>query len=129
MQTLEKSYLNYINENLEQLKKEITLLTSENKKDEANLIKIKTNIFDIFKTLFNVDKNQVKNKKDLNNEECYNLFCTSYLKRFDTIPENWRISLKNAKDNGDVVNQVIEETKLSIADELKNKFLEISKLS
>lgn len=129
MNFLETNYLNYIDENLEKIQKNINNLASENRNDEANLEKVKANIYNIFKTLFNVDKNQVKTQKNLNEKETLNLFCTSFLKRFDTIPNNWRSSLENAKNNGDTLNQVIEETKLAVADKLKDKFIEISKIS
>lgn len=129
MNFLETNYLNYIDENLEKIQKNINNLASENRNDEANLEKAKVNICNIFKTLFNVDKNQVKTQKNLNEKETLNLFCTSFLKRFDTIPNNWRSSLENAKNNGDTLNQVIEETKLAVADKLKDKFIEISKIS
>lgn len=122
MDKLESNFLNYIETSIAHFTATSKKLQEQEKVDEANLEKIKKNVYDIFKTLFNVDKKRIFEKtKD------YDLFCLEYLKRFDTIPQSWKISLDNATKHGDTVNQVIEELKLNTALNIKNEFLKLSK--
>ncbi|QSX04830.1 hypothetical protein JYG23_08950 [Sedimentibacter sp. zth1] len=97
-------------------------LIKDNRKDEADLEKIKANIYDIFTTMVTATEKQINNKKILSEEEKYNDFCISYLKIFDKIPASWRAKLEKAKKNNAVIESVIEEVKLSVADELRNIF-------
>jgi len=123
MRELEERYLAYINEKIAEHDNLHKQYKADDRKDEANLEKIKINIYEIFKTLFINDIKQLQGK-NLENIKDINMY-GGYLLRFDTIPVNWKKSLSMAKEHGDIVKQVIEECKLAVADELKEKFLEM----
>lgn len=123
MRELEERYLAYINEKIAEHDNLHKQYKADDRKDEANLEKIKINIYEIFKTLFINDIKQLQGK-NLENIKDINIY-GGYLLRFDTIPVNWKKSLSMAKEHGDIVKQVIEECKLAVADELKEKFLEM----
>lgn len=112
-------YLAYINERIAEHKRNSEAYKADDRKDEANLEMIKANICEVFRTLFITDTKQLE-KKDLSEYKDINLFA-DYLTRFNTIPANWKTSLEKAKAHGDVTKQVIEETKLEVAKELKEK--------
>lgn len=123
MRELEERYLAYINEKIAEHDNLHKQYKADDRKDEANLEKIKINIYEIFKTLFINDIKQLQGK-NLDNIKDINMY-GGYLLRFDTIPVNWKKSLSMAKEHGDIVKQVIEECKLAVANELKEKFLEM----
>ncbi|NLY48561.1 MAG: hypothetical protein GX059_06015 [Clostridiales bacterium] len=123
MRELEERYLAYINEKIAEHDNLHKQYKADDRKDEANLEKIKINIYEIFKTLFINDIKQLQGK-NLENIKDINMY-GGYLLRFDTIPVNWKKSLSMAKEHGDIVKQVIEECKLAVANELKEKFLEM----
>lgn len=122
IETLIKQYTDLVNNKRDKCKLECNKLTNDNRKDEADLEKIKLNIYDVFTTLVGATQKQILAKKDIEDAAKYEAFCDAYLKTFDKIPESWRVNLKKAKENNAVINIVIEETKLSVAQELKNTF-------
>ncbi len=122
IETLVKQYTEILNEKKETCKQNCDALTKDSRKDEADLEKIKLNIYDIFNTFIGVTQREIS-KKQFNDEDAkYQAFCNEYLCSFDKIPESWRIKLEKAKENNDVINIVIEESKLSVASDLKNIF-------
>lgn len=121
MRKLEEQYLNYIDEKITEHNNLHKQYKADDRKDEADLEKIKANIYEIFKTLFLNDIKQLQGK-DLGEVKNINIY-GGYLLRFDTIPTNWKVSLDKAIEHGDTVKQVIEENKLAVAKELRDKFL------
>lgn len=95
----------YIKELIEQLQKEEQQLIQSDRKDEANFVRIKMNICDICKTIYNVKKDE-------------------YLKQLTRLSENWKISLEKAKEHNDTEKIVIEETKLEILQQIMKKYKE-----
>lgn len=120
-----KQYLEVLNEKKEKCKQNSEALTKDNRKDEADLEKIKLNIYDIFTTLFGAAQKAILKKEYKDETAKHEAFCNEYLKSFDKIPMSWKTKLEKAKENNDVINIVIEETKLSIALELKNTFISL----
>ena len=110
-----KEYIAYIDEMIAKLQKEEQNLIASDRKDEANLVKIRTNIYGIGKTVYNVVAGS-GNREDIK---------TEYLKKMTLIPQSWKESYEKAKAHDDVEKIVIEEIKLETVEELKNKFLEI----
>ena len=121
MRELEEKYLNYIAGRIAEHESISEQYKTDDRKDEADLEKIKVNIYEIFRTLFQNDIKQLEGKK-LNSMEDINIY-GGFLLRFDTIPANWKISLDKAINHGDTTKQIIEENKLKVAMELKEKFM------
>lgn len=122
LNVLIQQYTDLLNDKKEKCKLKCNELTNDNRKDEADLEKIKLNIYDVFTTLIGATQKQILTKKDIEEALKYDAFCNTYLQTFDKIPQNWRDKLEIAKDNNAVIEIVIEETKLSVASELKSIF-------
>lgn len=117
-----EQYTDLLNEIKEKCKLKYNELTDDNRKDEADLEKIKLNIYDIFTSFIGVTQKQISSKKDIDEDLKYEAFCSAYLQTFDKIPQSWRVKLEKAKENNAVIDIIIEETKISAASELKNIF-------
>lgn len=122
MDVLIKQYSELLNEKKEKCKINCDSLIKDNRRDEADLEKIKINIYEIFATFIRVTQRQILQKNFTDEISKYNEFCNEYLESFDKVPNSWREKLEKAKENNSVINIVIEETKLSIASELKDMF-------
>lgn len=105
-------YIEYLDATIEELKKQEKELVQTNRKDEANFIRIRINICDISKTIYNVSAK--KNSGSALKEE--------YVRQLTRLPENWKVSYQKAKENGDVQKILIEETKLEMLQMIKDKF-------
>lgn len=123
MKEFKEKYISYIDKNLAELNRLIETYKADNRKDEANLEKVKANIYEVFRIIFLSDLKQLEEKNivDANNQSIYE----GLLKRFDTIQATWRISLDKATEHGDITRQVIEENKLAVAEKLKSEFLSL----
>ena len=106
MRVLEEKYLAYIDDRIAEHNKIGEQYKADDRKDEADLEKIKANIYEIFRTLFLNDIKQLEGK-DLGNNKDIGIY-NEYLHRFDTIPTNWKVALDKAKEHGDITKQVIE---------------------
>ena len=121
MRELEEKYLNYVDGKIAEYNSLSEQHKADERKEEANLKKIKVNIYEIFKTLFLSDIKQLEGK-ELGKIEDISIY-GGFLLRFDTIPTNWKISLDKAIEHGDITKQVIEDIKLEVAKELNDRFL------
>lgn len=121
MREIEEQYLNYIDVKIAGHNSISEQYKADERKDEADLEKIKVNIYEIFRTLFLSDIKQLEGK-DLGKYKDIDIY-GGFLLRFDTIPANWKLSLGKAIEHGDTTKQVIEESKLKVAMELKEKFM------
>ncbi|CRZ35531.1 hypothetical protein DFR55_11521 [Herbinix hemicellulosilytica] len=121
MNKVKEKYLSFLNEKIEGYKRTVEAYKAEGRKDEAELERIKANLYELFKALFITDTKQLEGK-DLSRYKDINLFA-DFLLRFDTIPANWKVFLEQAKENNDKVRQIIEETKLEIVMDLKEKLI------
>ena len=108
-------FIHYINDTIEQLQKEEQELIQSDRKDEANFVRIKMNICDICKTIYNVTEKRTT--PDNLREE--------YLKQLTRLPENWKISLEKAQEHGEVEKIVIEEIKLEMLNQILGVFEQI----
>ncbi len=110
-----EEYIVYIDEMIAKLQKEEQRLIASDRKDEANLVKIRTNIYGIGKTVFNVVAKNGSRES----------IRTGYMEKMTLIPLSWKESYEKAQANNDVEKIVIEEIKLETVEEMKRKFLEI----
>lgn len=107
-------YINFLDETIEGLKKEEEKLIRANRKDEANFVRVKSNICDICRTMYQVSAKS-KSGEELKEE---------YIRKLTKLLENWKISLEKAREHGDIEKIIVEETKLEILQRLKTKFEE-----
>ena len=108
-------FLEYLDTTVIELKKDEKERINTNRKDEANFIKIKINICDICKTIYNVSA-RANSGVALRDE---------YIRQLTRLPENWKMSLEKAKEHGDAEKVVIEETKLEMLQMIRAKFEEL----
>lgn len=110
-----KEWNEYLNKEIQNTKKEEQELLLEDRKDESDHRKVKTNIYEVFQTVFSaLEKNMPPEA-----------LVTSYLKKMESIPAGWRQSLEKAKTHDDVEKILIEEIKLDTINEMQQKFKEI----
>lgn len=105
-------YIEYLDATIQELQKQEKEFIHSERKDEANFIRIKKNICEIAKTIYNVS---VKNNSGTSLKE-------EYVRQLVRLPENWRNSCQKAKENGDVQKILIEETKLEMLQTIKEKY-------
>ena len=141
-----EEFIAFIDKTIDMLKAEEKLLVDGHRKDEANLVRVKMNIYDVCKTVYGVCS-RMPSKKVTDKEEMQTVGkwqgvarCDIvqelrgdvptdglYLKKLEAISANWKDSYEKAKAHGDVEKQVIEENKLAVVEEVKAKFLELSR--
>lgn len=122
MKELTSQYFEFIANKKKQYTQEYENLKKDDRKDEADHIKVKENIYEIFEVLFKTHVNQLE-KLSITDEEKLHRLKEDYTKRFETIPKSWIARLELAKEHNDVANIVIEELKLQVVKELKEQFL------
>ena len=108
-------YIAYLDNTIERLKCEEQELIVSERKDEANFIKIKMNICDICKTIYNV---VLKSSSDTDRKK-------RYIGQMTRLEENWQVSLVKAKEHEDVEKIVIEEIKLEMLRMILGKYEEL----
>lgn len=108
-------FLKYLDDTIQAADKEEKELLLDERKDDAQHVKVKTNIYNVFKTTFQA---VLKNRTE---EE----FIALYINKMNTIPANWKTSYENAKAHNDTEKMLIEEIKLQTLDEIRTKFFEI----
>lgn len=90
----------YLDERIEASTKEEQELIASERKDEANLIKIKNNIYGVCKTIYKAAAKEV------------------YLAKLAHLEQVWSESYEKAKQFNDVEKIVVEETKLQVLAEV-----------
>ena len=104
-------FMMYLNNSIETANKKEQELIATERKDEANLQKIRANIYGICRTVIQVVAKE-KYGKELWQE---------YVRRLDNISKNWVKSYEKAKEYNDVEKILIEETKFQVLNEVKEK--------
>ena len=94
---------------------EVKALELDDRRDDAVFVKIRMNVYDIFRTVFKASASQ----PDAN---------AFFLEKLDQIPHNWRTSLSLAQQHGNVEKAHIEQLKLDTAAEIRSLFLELSEV-
>lgn len=96
------NFLAYVEENVTVLAKEEQALIASSRKDEANLVKIKSNVYGIAKSMFEVVQKMTpeeNRRRDL-------------LKRLEHLKATWEEAYEKVKSHNDVEKMVVEEVKL-----------------
>lgn len=106
------NFIVYIGERIAEAEKEERKLIESARKDEANLVKVKTNIYGVCRTIYEV---AVKSKSP---EELESF----YLGKLSGLAESWSASYEKAKKFDDVEKIVIEEIKLQTLKEVEEWF-------
>ena len=104
-------FMIYLNTSIETAQKKEQELIATERKDEANLQKIRANIYGICLTVL-----QVVAKEKYGRE-----LWQDYVRRLDNISKNWVKSYEKAKEHDDVEKILIEETKFQVLNEVKEK--------
>lgn len=117
LKELDKKFISYLDEKMKSTMEDEQRLILEERKDEANLCRVKNNIYGIYKTLY------ASAKKQANGNEVI----TCFLKKAEMVPKNWSISYEKAKEHQDVSKILIEETKLLVVEEIKQAFYQFKK--
>lgn len=125
MRTNVTNYLNYISGLVAEYQHQAEILKSDERKDEANLYKIRMNICDIFYKMIDAADKKVAAMKLVKEEEQNKAFYDEYLNFFEMIPQNWKVNQELAQKHNDVIVVKTEEVKLETANLLRKKFLEL----
>ena len=108
-------FLEKVNEVIENRKMDVTRLTKENRLDEANLEKVKLNVIEIFKQMYEITHS--KSKDTFNREH--------YLQLLTKIKTPWEVKRQKAEHYGDTLNVVLENIKLDEATYIMSIFDEL----
>ncbi|MDF2589281.1 MAG: hypothetical protein K0S41_3122 [Anaerocolumna sp.] len=122
IEQVKTEYLNYLDDKLQVSNKIITNLNVDGKNDEANLEKIRYNVYGIFKTLLLATEKKIQGKSKLASEIA-DEFHKEYLATFDKIPTNWTQNFNKAKEHGNTTEMITEEIKLAVVDELRESYI------
>lgn len=109
-------YRAFLTQEKEKLSQQMIQLERQNRQDEANLFKIRLNIFGIFETVAAADEKATSSWAD---------FCLRYEARFQTLTAPWIARLQSAIHNADSLTRITEEIKLSTAKRIHAEFLSI----
>lgn len=107
----------YLDDQIASCKKEAEKLTEEVRTDESVFAVIRTNIFDIFRTVLSVAE-ELCGEDEAKLQE----FIQS---RLAQIPQNWNESLERARANNDVEMAHIERLKLEAVADIEKEFVRI----
>ena len=89
-------------------------LLADERSDESDFEKIKANIYDIFRTVFNVALKTSDGDADAARR--------FFLLKAEEISANWKASYDKAKQHNDVHKMQIERLKLETMQDIKNAF-------
>jgi hypothetical protein len=98
---------------------QIAALESENRQDEADLEKIRRNVYGICASLANADAAAARKAADPAAD-----FAQRHALRLETFPQPWRQRREKAAAHGDVITVTIEETKLNTIAAVQAMFAE-----
>ena len=107
----------YFEQQIQQCDQRIQALQADDRRDEANLEKVRANVYDIFRTILSV---AVKTCKE--DPAAVKQF---FLKKIQQIPANWETSHAQAEKHGDTVKMEIERIKLDTVGEIRQVFGQI----
>ena len=108
-------FIMYLDETVENLKVEEERLRASDRKDESNFIKIKINICEISRSVYQVVAKQVEATaiKD------------AFIEKMEVISSNWVKVYEKAKENQDAEKIIVEETKFEMLEQIKSKISEL----
>lgn len=108
----------YFNEEIAACQQRQKELLADNRADEATFMKIRANVFEIFKTVLSV---AIRTVKSGSSAEIKDFF----LGKTEQIPANWKIAYAKAAEHGDVEKMHYESIKLEAIAEIRETFEKI----
>lgn len=108
-------FVAFIEEKVKLLQQEEQELAASDRKDEANLMKIRINVYGICRTVYEV---YAKTKAGT-------VLKQAYLEKLETLSHSWKVSMEKAKEYGDMEKAVVEEIKLQPLEEVRIKYMEL----
>ena len=115
MDEKEKELFDFLDVRKAQVLSEVKELASQDRTDESNILKAKSNIYDICKAVFSAS---AKNASD-------DTVKAAFLSTFGNITGQWQKSLDQAKAHDDSHKILIEEAKFSAVSEILEKIEEV----
>ena len=110
----ETVFYTFLDKRKQAVQAEIDALSGEGRKDEANILKAKFNVYDISRSVFNV------NAKKAGDDAA-----EAFMASFSKITEPWTASLEAAKAHNDDRRILIEEAKLQAVEEINAKVADL----
>jgi len=104
----------YLGAEIEYLRQEEALLAADGRKDEADLARIRRNIFEICSTVHGVFGQKIVPES----------FYEAYLAKLDEFGSAWRASQQRADANADGTKAAVEAVKLEALTAIRAKFIE-----
>ena len=111
----EKEFFTFLDNSKQTVLDEIKSLESDGRKDEANILKAKSNVYDICKSTYGALAKKAPAE-----------VLTAFPEVFGRITCPWKASLEAAKAHSDDRKILIEEAKLSAVSEITAKFAELA---
>jgi len=104
-----KAFLQELERTSVELRQQAGLFAAQQRQDDADLTKIRANIYEICATIGKVMcKTQPEDRQE-----------AAFLKKLEELPQNWRVALEAAKAHGNAQRAAVEELKLeALADVL-----------
>lgn len=106
-------FIGYLDKQTSVIEGNITQLIRDNRRDDANFEKIRVNIYQIFKTVFQASlRRPTEEEKQLE-------FFKARLKDFE---KTWNTALAKAAEHNDTTRILQEQLKLEVLNEVRNTF-------
>lgn len=109
----QQEFMKYLDEQCDKLTQEEKALKLDQRKDEANHVKIQFNIYQIFQTIFRVTAG--KSTEDQIESD--------FLAQMERIPESWKKALESANKHQDQERIYIETLKFQTRDQIRETFV------
>ena len=111
-----ETFINYLDQRTSSIQEDVLRLIADDRRDEANFEKIRANIFQIVKTMLQASAR-------ISQEESERIgFLEAKLALFQ---ETWEGYLRKAKEHGDDLKIVQEQTRLEALAEIRDTFQKI----
>ena len=108
-----KEFMEYLESKISEGKAEILTLEADGRRDDANFAKVRTNIYDVCRTVINTLINRPGAGRNA---------IAAQLERFRA---TWGAALEKAKQHDDVSGIAVEETKLTALEDVIAHFREV----
>lgn len=116
LENTKKEFFCFLDARRDAVLKDASLFALNNRKDESNVLKARSNIYDIFKALWNASE---KEAKDIDS------FKAALNTKVINIPAQWEKSLEEARKYDDTRLIMVEEAKLEAVKEIREKINEL----
>jgi len=100
----------YLENRASQCKEKSGVLAGDLRRDEANMEKIRANVYELFRTVIDAAE------KTQSTEAAAKGF---FVSRLESIPASWQAALDKAREHGDDTKAAIENIKLEAAADIK----------